>query len=342
VHGTRYAMTAIINSQSSFINSSAVQLYEYSVYGQVAASDPNHPNPFLFTGRRFDTDTGLYYYRARYYNPYLGRFLQTDPIGYGGGMNVYCYGRNNPVVLADCTGMKPEYVGYAVEKTEICWPGNTPSHLITTIITWRDSETGTEYGSPYQHVCWEEWVGFMASEHTYGQLLVDPEKSGPGWKLVTTFYGSSEYGTRLGYWSIRALKEIGLFSDENIRQLEEKYVTINVKGEIDVRKLGWYGVENRIDWSMKITGRSQYAKEIGHDWPEAMSPLAALAHELTHAFAYRVRGITNEIVQEAHAITAQNLTMALIRSWNPGFYDDAWSGLDWWRPNPYMHRITNR
>jgi len=37
-----------------------VQLYEYSVYGQVAASDPNHPNPFLFTGRRFDTDTGLY------------------------------------------------------------------------------------------------------------------------------------------------------------------------------------------------------------------------------------------------------------------------------------------
>ncbi len=39
-------------------------------------------NPFLFTGRQYDPETGLYFYRARMYSPSLGRFLQTDPFGY--------------------------------------------------------------------------------------------------------------------------------------------------------------------------------------------------------------------------------------------------------------------
>jgi RHS repeat-associated protein len=84
-----------------------VQVYEYDVYGQVAASDANHPNPFLFTGRRFDTETGLYYYRARYYNASIGRFLQTDPIGYEGGTNWYMYCTNNPWNALDPFGLEP-------------------------------------------------------------------------------------------------------------------------------------------------------------------------------------------------------------------------------------------
>ena len=48
-------------------------------------------NPFLFTGRRYDTETGLQYSRARHYSNALGRFLGRDPIGYDGGVNLYEY-----------------------------------------------------------------------------------------------------------------------------------------------------------------------------------------------------------------------------------------------------------
>ena len=85
-----------------------VQTYEYTVYGQVAAEDVNHPNPITFTGRWFDKETGLYYYRARYYNPEIGRFLQTDPVGYG-----YVYCGNNPVGWVDPSGLTETYVPYA-------------------------------------------------------------------------------------------------------------------------------------------------------------------------------------------------------------------------------------
>jgi len=83
-----------------------VQTYEYSIYGQVAASEPEFlTNPYMFTGRRFDIETGLYYYRARYYNPHIGRFMQTDPIGYGNGINWYAYCGNNAVGRTDPSGL---------------------------------------------------------------------------------------------------------------------------------------------------------------------------------------------------------------------------------------------
>ena len=83
-------------------------------YGQVTVLDADftadadnvsdYDNSYLYTGRRLDTETGLYFYRARYYHPGLGRFVSRDPIGYIDGANMYRYAASNPIVFADPWG----------------------------------------------------------------------------------------------------------------------------------------------------------------------------------------------------------------------------------------------
>ena len=65
-------------------------------------------NPFRYTARESDTETGLYYYRARYYDPATGRFVSNDPVAFAGGQaNFYAYIGNHPIDLTDPFGLRP-------------------------------------------------------------------------------------------------------------------------------------------------------------------------------------------------------------------------------------------
>jgi RHS repeat-associated protein len=63
-------------------------------------------NPFRYTGRELDPETGLYYYRARYYGPATGRFLSEDPVAFDAGVDFYAYVGGNPVNEFDPSGLR--------------------------------------------------------------------------------------------------------------------------------------------------------------------------------------------------------------------------------------------
>ncbi len=83
--------------------------YAYSPYGVTSSLGLDEGNPIQYTARENDR-TGLYYYRARYYDPKIGRFISEDPIGLTGDLNVYAYVENNPVTLTDPTGLWPRFI----------------------------------------------------------------------------------------------------------------------------------------------------------------------------------------------------------------------------------------
>jgi RHS repeat-associated protein len=84
------------------------QSYAYDAWGNIVQQTSTVENPYTYTGREFDAETGLYYYRARYYDPRTGRFLQKDPLGFDNGsntLNLYVYSNDNPLRYTDPRGL---------------------------------------------------------------------------------------------------------------------------------------------------------------------------------------------------------------------------------------------
>jgi RHS repeat-associated protein len=81
--------------------------YSYDAFGNLLAAQTNgDTNRYLFSTKEFDSRSGLYYFGARYYDPEVGRWLNTDPLGYTDGFNLYAYVNNNPLNAVDPFGFQ--------------------------------------------------------------------------------------------------------------------------------------------------------------------------------------------------------------------------------------------
>jgi RHS repeat-associated protein len=136
-------------------NGNVVENINYDSFGNGSSSLTRYG----CTGREFDTETGLYYYRNRWYDPSVGRFISEDPIGLSGGINLYAYVENDPHSFTDPSGLTPIPVEWQVRASEFQHQGQSkPSP---------DCECS---GSPVEVIIWDRTYPWIELEGVAGHI----------------------------------------------------------------------------------------------------------------------------------------------------------------------------
>jgi RHS repeat-associated protein len=143
---TSYYAADGLGSVTSITNSSGANIatYTYDSFGNLTASTGSLANSLRYTGREFDSETNLHFYRARYYDPQLGRFISEDPIKFYAGVNFYAYALDSPTNWIDSSGFNVSVK---------LFPGNQPFGHIglgvntnDTVGFYPDHDTGASPG----------------------------------------------------------------------------------------------------------------------------------------------------------------------------------------------------
>lgn len=191
------SVTSLSNAAGSIANT-----YTYDSFGKLTASTGSLVNPFQYTARESDTETGLYYYRARYYDPAAGRFLNEDPAIFDGGINLYGYVLNNPSNFVDPRGLAPRCVpttsgivcdgdrspiDIQISILQALFPGSSPQGASLVVPMPCDQAKQVLENTIHFHTG-HFWDGYVNGWLTLNPFLFwDPIAHHGGWEWRNTF-----------------------------------------------------------------------------------------------------------------------------------------------------------
>lgn len=236
--------------------------YAYSPWGE---SDSMSGTTFGYTGQRYDSETGLYYYKNRYYSPELGIFLQVDPIGYAGGLNLYSYVGNRPTNYTDSLGLiagkgystmddaaKAAYldVNYSYKGKPMNLMGFSKAmdkeygFLIYRLPDGQFTHTNV-HGAASQEISLKEWSGLAYANHLEFSQVVAMGHTHP--------HERPWHDAGVGY---------STFSPSDIEQmrLTQKVIYIGTSAYGQIRKRTIYSEKNKdtLVWPLEAKPKSYY------------------------------------------------------------------------------------
>jgi RHS repeat-associated protein len=198
--------------------------YGYSPFGETQQTGETSEQPYQYTAREND-NVGVYYYRARYFDPQLKRFLSEDPIGLAGGINNYLYAKANSLRYIDPYGLW-------------AWGDPLPQGLVDATAGFGDGLSSIFTFGVYSTADLRADLGIDGGVNKCSGIYTAGKYAGYAWGIGTLWAAGLNGGANSAFWAGRGASQTAATMGTTIGQTPIGAI------------LGGLGVENRIVWTV--------------------------------------------------------------------------------------------